>query len=321
MYLMMAWVESGALQPRDHVQRAKSVASHDPGRFAVALKDLLVYVDQSERAAERLRLAADLARRHESRLTAIFVRELNPAQLHDQSAAELGLGSAQAIGRTNRRILKFIDETAVRLQSVLDELGREHDLEVEWRCVDGIGSILVPQHARFADLCILGQDVSVAATATGYTFSEQLLFVSGRPVVFVPAQGSFDTLGRRILVAWNSSRASTRAINDALPLIERAELVTVLAVNPEEFAERYGALPPEQIVQHLRRHGASVQGIWLNNIPPGSIADAVQAEARKAGADLIVAGAFGHPRLWEKLMGGVTRDLLARMKLPVLMSY
>lgn len=287
----------------------------------MALKDLLVYVDQSERAAERLRLAADLARRHESRLTAIFVRELNPAQLHDQSAAELGLGSAQAIGRTNRRILKFIDETAVRLQSVLDELGREHDLEVEWRCVDGIGSILVPQHARFADLCILGQDVSVAATATGYTFSEQLLFVSGRPVVFVPAQGSFDTLGRRILVAWNSSRASTRAINDALPLIERAELVTVLAVNPEEFAERYGALPPEQIVQHLRRHGASVQGIWLNNIPPGSIADAVQAEARKAGADLIVAGAFGHPRLWEKLMGGVTRDLLARMKLPVLMSY
>ena len=294
---MMAWVELGAPQLRDHVQRAKSVASHDAARFAVALKDLLVYVDQSDRAAERLHLAADLARRHESRLTAIFVRELNPAQLHDQSAAELGLGSAQAINHTNRRIRRHIEETAVRLQSVLDALGREHGLEVEWRCLDGIGSILVPQHARFADLCILSQDLSVAATATGYTFSEQLLFVSGRPVVFVPAQGSFETLGRRILVAWNSSRASTRALNDALPLIERAEQVTVLAVNPEEFAERYGALPPEQIVQHLRRHGASVQGIWLNNIPLGSITDAVQTQARKVGADLIVAGAFGHPRL------------------------
>ena len=287
----------------------------------MALKDLLVYVDQSERAAERLRLAADLARRHESRLTAIFVRELNPAQVHDQSAAELGLGSAEAISRTNRRIRRVIDETAVRLQSVLDELGREHGFEVEWRCLDGIGSILVPQHARFADLCILSQDVSRAPTATGYTFSEQLLFVSGRPVVFVPAHGSFDTLGRRILVAWNSSRASTRSINDALPLIERAEQVTVLAVNPKEFAERYGALPPEQIVRHLRRHGASVQGIWLDNIPTESITDAVQAEARKVGADLIVAGAFGHPRLWEKLMGGVTRELLARMQLPILMSY
>jgi nucleotide-binding universal stress UspA family protein len=318
---MMAWVEPGASHPRDHFERAKSVASHEAVRFAVALRDLLVYVDQSERAAERLRLAADLARRHESRLTAIFVKELNPSQLHDQSTAELGLGSPQAINRTNRRIRRHIEETAARLQSVLNALGREYAVEVEWRCIDGIGSILVPQHARFADLCVLGQDVSAAATATGYTFSEQLLFVSGRPVVFVPAHGSFDTLGRRILVAWNSSRASTRAVNDALPLIERAEQVTVLAVNAEEFAERYGALPPEQIVQHLRRHGASVEGIWLNNTPAGSITDAVQAEARKVGADLIVAGAFGHPRLWEKLMGGVTRELLARMQLPILMSY
>jgi len=287
----------------------------------MALRDLLVYVDQSERATDRLRLAADLARRHKSRLTALYVRELNPAQRHEQSIAELGQGSSDAITRVNRHIRKSIGEAAVRLQSILDELGRENGLEVEWRCLDGVGSTLVPQHARFADLCILSQDISAAATATGYTFSEQLLFVSGRPVVFVPAQGSFHTLGRHILVAWNSSRASTRAVNDALPLIERAEQVTVLAVNPGEFAERYGALPPEQMVEHLRRHGASVEGIWLNNIPVASIADAVQAEAHKVGADLIVAGAFGHPRLWEKLMGGVTRELLARMQLPILMSY
>ena len=177
----------------------------------MALRDLLVYVDQSERATDRLRLAADLARRHKSRLTALYVRELNPAQRHEQSIAELGQGSSDAITRVNRHIRKSIGEAAVRLQSILDELGRENGLEVEWRCLDGVGSTLVPQHARFADLCILSQDISAAATATGYTFSEQLLFVSGRPVVFVPAQGSFHTLGRHILVAWNSSRASTRA--------------------------------------------------------------------------------------------------------------
>ena len=287
----------------------------------MALRDLLVYVDQSERASERLRLAADLACRNMSRLTALYVREPNPAQRHEQSIAELGQGSAEAITRTNRHIRKSMDEAAERLRLALEELKPEFGLEVEWRCLDGVGSIVVPQHARFADLCVLSQDVSAAATDTGYTFSEQLLFVTGRPVVFIPANGSFDTLGRHILVAWNSSRASTRAVNDALPLIERADQVTVLAVNPGEFAERYGALPPEQMVEHLRRHGASVEGIWLNNIPAGSIADTVLAEARKVGADLIVAGAFGHPRLWEKMMGGVTRDLLARMNLPLLMSY
>jgi nucleotide-binding universal stress UspA family protein len=287
----------------------------------VALKDTLVYVDQSEHAFERLRLAADLARRHQSRLTALYVRELNPAQRHEQSTAELGQGSSEAITGTNRQIRKAIEDAVERLRSALEEIKREYELEIEWRCVDGVGSTIVPQHARFADLCILSQDVSAAATATGYTFSEELLFVAGRPVIFVPARGSFRTLGRHVLVAWNSSRAATRSVNDALPLIERAEQVTVLAVNQVEFAERYGALPAEKMIEHLRRHGASVKGLWLNNVSSELIADVVQGEAHRMGADLIVAGAFGHPRLWEKLMGGVTRDLLARMSLPLLMSY
>ena len=75
------------------------------------------------------------------------------------------------------------------------------------------------------------------------------------------------------------------------------------------------------MVEHLRRHGAAVKGVWLDKVASESIADIVHAEAHKVGADLIVAGAFGHPRLWEKPMGGVTRDLLARMSLPLLMSY
>jgi nucleotide-binding universal stress UspA family protein len=287
----------------------------------MALRDLLVYVDQSKHAMERLRLAADLARRHQSRLTALYVRELNAVQQHEQSIAELGQGSAEAITRTNRRIRRSIDDTAERLRSALEEIEREHGLEVEWRCLDGVAATIVPQHARFADLCVVSQDTPAVATETGYTFAERLLFVTGRPVVFVPPQGSFGRLGRHLLVAWNSSRASTRAVNDALPLIERADKVTLLAINPAEFAERYGALAPAQMVEHLRRHGAAVEGIWRDDIPSGSIADAVLGEAHKVGSDLIIAGAFGHPRLWEKMMGGVTRDLLARMNLPILMSY
>jgi len=287
----------------------------------MALKDLLVYVDQSQGALTRLHLAADLARRHASRLTALYVRERNRAQLHEQTTAELGCVSSEQINRTNQRVRQSLDETAAQLELALQAIQRKHGLEVELRCLDGAGSALVPQHARFADLCVLGQSVSVDATSVGYTFSEELLFVTGRPVLFVPSVGSFDTLGRHILVAWNSSRASARAVNDSLSLIERAERTTVLAVNPTEYVERYCALPPEQIVEHLRRHSAAVEGICLKDVQTGSIADAVQAEAHKVGADLIVAGAFGHPKLWEKLMGGVTRDLLGRMTLPILMSY
>jgi nucleotide-binding universal stress UspA family protein len=287
----------------------------------MALKDLLVYVDQSARAVGILRLAADLARRHESRLTALYFNERTPAQLREESVAELSRGPADSLAWTKQHIQQAIDESANHLRSSLEAMSTEYALQAEWLRLDGVAAATVPQHARFADLCILGQDVSAADTATGYTFSERLLFVTGRPVVFIPAEGSFETLGRHIVVAWNSSRACARAVNDALSLIEQADKVTVLAVNPESFAERYGALPPKKMVEHLRRHGAAVEGVWLNDVPTASIALAVMTEAHRLGADLVVAGAYGQPKLWEKMMGGVTHDLLTRMTLPILMSY
>jgi nucleotide-binding universal stress UspA family protein len=287
----------------------------------MALKDLLVYVDQSARAVGCLRLAADLARRHESRLTALYMNERSPAQLREENVAELSRGPSDSLAWTKRHIQQAIDESANLLRATLEEMSTEYRLQGELLRLDGVAASIVPQHARFADLCILGQDASAADTATGYTFSERLLFVTGRPVVFIPKDGSFETLGRHVAVAWNSSRACARAVNDALPLIERADKVTVLAVNPESFAERYGALPPEKVVEHLRRHGAAVEGLWLNDVPTISIALAVMTEANRLGADLIVAGAYGQPKLWEKMMGGVTHDLLTRMTLPVLMSY
>jgi nucleotide-binding universal stress UspA family protein len=112
-----------------------------------------------------------------------------------------------------------------------------------------------------------------------------------------------------------------RPVNDAIPLIEQSERTTVLTVNPQVFIERHGALPADQMVEHLRRHGASVDIVRLEHIATRAIADALQAKAHDIGADILVAGAFGHPRLWEKLLGGVTRDLLDGMKFPIFTSY
>ncbi len=287
----------------------------------MALKDLLVYVDQTEGAHSRLRLAADLAYRHESRLTALFVREFSQRQLDVRKNAELGLISGEDLDRLNRRIQLSIDDAADRLRSTIEALGRKHHLEVEWRCIDGSALILAPQHARYADLCILGPNEREDGASIGYDFSEKLLFVTGRPLVFIPSFGSFETLGRHIVVGWNESRPATRAVSDALPLIERAERTTVITIESADFVDRDGARAADQLVRHLRRHSPLVDAVNLIDVPARSIADALQAEASTLGADLIVTGAYGHSKLWENLVGGVTRDLLDHMKFPIFMSH
>jgi nucleotide-binding universal stress UspA family protein len=287
----------------------------------MALRDLLVYLDQTDVSLVRLSLAVDLAARHSSRLTAIFVRDWNLAQLAERSTAELGLVSGEELARLYERVEASIDSAAEQLRSVLDGLAHKYGLAAKWLSVDGPASVVVAQHARYADLCVLGSDAPPNSSSGGYSFSEQMLFVTGRPVLFIPAVGSFETLGRHIAVAWNSSRAAARAVNDALPLIERSEQTTVLTVNFGDFMERNGALPADQMVEYLRRHGALTDLVQLENVPVKSVGDVLQAKAQELGADLIVAGAFGHPRLWEKLLGGATRDLLDHMRLPIFMSH
>ena len=75
------------------------------------------------------------------------------------------------------------------------------------------------------------------------------------------------------------------------------------------------------MVEHLRRHGATVDAVEIEDVPHNAIAGMLQSEAKRRGADLIVAGAFGHPRLWEKMLGGVTNDLIGNMTLPIFMSH
>ena len=287
----------------------------------MALRDLLVYVDQTDGAFVRLRLAADLATRHASRLTALYVREWSIAQLEQRSTAELGLASAKDLDRMDRAVEGSIGVKANRLRSALEALGRSHGLQTEWRCVDGSASAVVPQHARCADLCISGGEAVPFGGYVEYTLSLHLLFAAGRPVLFIPGSESSRTLGRHIVVAWNSSRPGARAVSDALPLIERAERTTLLTVNPADFIDRHGALPAEWMLEHLRRHSNSVDMIQLEDVPTASISEALQAQVRSLGADLLVAGAFGHARLRETLLGGVTRDLLAAMRCPILMSH
>jgi nucleotide-binding universal stress UspA family protein len=286
----------------------------------MGLKDLLVYVDESAETLLRLRLAVQLAKRHQSRLTALFVREWNEPQLAERKAAELGLMPAAEYESMTKRIKASIDHAAEALQSDVEGLGRKHDLKIDWCVTDGQASLVVPQHARYADLCILGHNAKGNGVSFANSFSEGLLFSSGCPVLLIPSNVPSEMLGAHVCIAWNASRPAARAVSDALHLIKRADRVTVLTANHEDLTARHGALPATKMIQHLERHGVSADLVEIIVSPDHSTAAALQAQALSVGADLLVAGAFGHPQLWEKMLGGTTRDLLDGMIMPTLMS-
>jgi len=176
-------------------------------------------------------------------------------------------------------------------------------------------------HARYVDLTILGQlnpdrgDANLIRPRP-----EHVTLASGRPVLVVPYTGHFETLGRRVLIGWNATREATRAVNDAMPLLMAADVVTVLTIDAREGPDAHGELPGADISLHLARHGVktTIECTVSAGIQAGEV---LLSRAADLGADLLVIGAYGHSRVRELLLGGATRSILQSMTLPVLMSH
>jgi nucleotide-binding universal stress UspA family protein len=201
-----------------------------------------------------------------------------------------------------------------------DRLQRE-SIPGEWRLVEGRAATAVGLHARYSDLAILGQQDPEDKRITGWTgVLEHALLSSGRPILVVPHAGRFTGIGRRVLIGWDAGREAARAVHDALPLLQDAEAVTVLAIDPRRRNDGQDGLPAADISHHLARHGLPVtaQETTSNGLTP---ADILLNYAADLGSDLIVIGGYGHSRLREIVLGGVTRALLQHATVPVLVSH
>jgi nucleotide-binding universal stress UspA family protein len=171
--------------------------------------------------------------------------------------------------------------------------------------------------ARRFDLAIVGQAEPDKA-AVEELIAESTLFESGRPVIVVPYIQKAPLKLDRVMVCWDGSRPAARAIADAMPLLERAGQVEVVIVANEPGKQ--DEIPGADMGEHLARHGLKVD---INRIVEGDIdvADALLSHAADSSADFIVMGGYGHSRLRELVLGGVTRAILRSMTVPVLMSH
>jgi nucleotide-binding universal stress UspA family protein len=175
------------------------------------------------------------------------------------------------------------------------------------------------QHARHADLIILGQQDPIDFLPLEPDFAADVVMGCGRPAIIIPFIGAPPVLGQRVLVAWDGGREAARAVNDALPILERAHAVTVLSVNPDVTSDGKRDAGAD-ISLHLARHGVKVTAA-RTIARETSVGDVILADISDNSIDLLVMGAYGHSRLREWALGGVTRHILAHMTVPVFLSH
>lgn len=223
-----------------------------------------------------------------------------------------------------QRLLFEKHEAAIR--SAFDSIIVKDGIRGEFRVVDAPDPRIAPtvvEHAREADLVVIGQSTSASNRAIGSSFSEQVVIASGRPTLVVPPpNGRAVAPNNLAIVGWNGSRESARAVFDSIPLLKQCDEVLLAQIGPEPEKGDAGGSPSAadvRLAKALARHDIDARAIDLHTSREAGEVLLERAESRCAS--LLVMGAYGHTRLREFILGGATRSVLRGMKCPVLFSH
>lgn len=271
--------------------------------------DILVHIDSGKTNPARLDAAIALAQRHDAHLTGLYVIP----QIAIPTYAEVHIPT-DIVEQQEREANERAQTAAAQFKTALEQAG----VQGECRLSRGYTDQQLIIHGRNSDIIVLGQAEQAGMLSIDLAVDDMVVMGAGRPVLFVPYIGvRQEPIGGRVLVAWNGGREAARAVHDALPMLTRADLVEIVAVNPPAGS---GDIPTADICLHLARHGVKAEGGTLT-AKDIDVGDALLSHAADRGIDAIVMGAYGHTRLRETILGGVTKHLLAHMTVPVLMSH
>ncbi|MBE7196457.1 MAG: universal stress protein [Parafilimonas terrae] len=272
----------------------------------MAYVSIMVAVDDGRHAPERIRLAADLAQRFGARLIGTAACLPDYPHGYGETAAPMGM--------VIEKIRQATLETLARAERVF-QAASSHNDRVSWRSDLADFALFLNGQSRAADLLVLGrstdQDGAMHRMAIGLG---DVLIGSGRPVLVVPP-GIEHLDAKRVVLGWKNTPQTRRSISDAMPILRRAESVLVMRVADDDD---YRGI--EDVAEYLSLH--DVNATTRTTATSGwTVAEELQKAAIETNADLIVTGAYGHTRLREWFLGGVTRDLLAGSSVCCLMSH
>jgi nucleotide-binding universal stress UspA family protein len=258
----------------------------------MAYKDILVYLDPTDEARNRLRLAVAMAQAHGARLTGV------------DASSEAARGGAW--GDLASRIGPEF-EAAVKEAGLVGRF-------VEASAALAIGG----EYGHCVDLIVAPRPEGEARALVRSEVPDGTLLASGAPMLILPHYWKPSPVGENVVVAWNAGCEAIRAVHDAMPLLAKAKKVTIFTFSARESALHATS---EMLADHLLRHGVAAQISDWTDTGEMTALEGLFASLDTQNADLIVAGAFGHSRLFENLFGGVSLDLMRQPTAPVLVSH
>jgi nucleotide-binding universal stress UspA family protein len=280
----------------------------------MTIRDLLVHIDQTQAAQVRLEAGLKLTEHFGAHLTALYLA----AEPFMRSAAGFHL-PADVVREHLRHAEAEAEPVFAAATRAAERRGVEMETRLETGSLDRLPSILA-RIARNADLIVVGEPRPEESGMDEVALVEAAFMDTGRPALVVPYVGVRSMPPERVLIAWDGSREAARAVHDALPLLRQAEEVVILIVDAGKLGPRFGSQPGAGILAHLERHGVTAR---VKAVESGgaAIVGLILMQAAAEKADLLVMGGYGHSRLREMILGGVTRHILERMSVPVLFAH
>ncbi len=278
------------------------------------LKNILIHLDHTRGSETRLALGLEWARITEAHITAIAL----VGEVYFPTMAGVSLPPQlldEQIKAAEERAKEVLD--AARKQA--EQAGIAIETRHETAVIDRLPFVFA-RHARHADVAIVGQPDPEQDDLDATLLAEAAFMDSGRPALVIPYTCALRALPEKILVAWDGSREAVRAVNDALPFLEHAKAVTLLVIDPNRYKDRLGEDPGADMATQLARHNINVT-LKTTKSEGLSVAETLQSEAQTAGAEIIVMGGYGHSRLREVLIGGVTHSMLNNSPIALMLSH
>ena len=279
----------------------------------MAVKDILVICDAGEANDYRIETSLLIAKVFQSHVTAIH---LTPYPAASDSSSGFSK-AADYLASDQKELAKA---TAESIKTKFEAKASELEVPYEWMCIDGVDVDFIIDNARYADIVVLPQGYSRLGEESTQRIDDYLSIYIGRPIIVLPDIKRIFNLPKRIIIAWDESQEATRAVHDALPLLEYAEAVQIVSVSKKPEEEKAHIIYSDALRKHLSHHSINIEAIYVDQLAKGT-GNTILQSAIEYDADLIVMGAYGDTRLKEIVLGGATRYLLNKTTIPLFLSH